>query len=139
MGYTGVADWRWARRAREAVTVPVIVNGDITTADDVVRALDETGCAAVMIGRAAINHPWIFREARARLAGQHVAPPTNDERLDLYRALIETSVAARGEHGGVASAKRHVGLLGPLVPRLRPQLVRATRLVDALAVLESAA
>ncbi len=135
MGHSGPADWNWARRAREAVAIPVIVNGDITSAADVVRALDETGCAAAMIGRAAIDHPWIFREARALLAGAHAAGPTDGERLDLYRAVIEAKVAACGERAGVAAAKRHVGLLGPLVPRLRTQLVRATSLGDSLAVL----
>lgn len=57
MGHRGVADWSWARKAQERVAIPVIVNGDIATADDVVRALAETGCAGVMIGRAAIAHP----------------------------------------------------------------------------------
>ena len=135
MGYSGAADWNWARRAREVVQIPVIVNGDITTPDDVVRALEETGCTAVMIGRAAIQHPWIFREARARLAGEPILPPTDAERRDLYRALVEANVEARGEKAGVGASKRHIGLLGPLVSALRPQLVRANQLVDALAAL----
>src|SRR5664279_4403324 len=54
MGHRGDADWSWARRAREVVSIPVIVNGDVRSADDVVRALAETGCAGVMIGRAAM-------------------------------------------------------------------------------------
>jgi len=132
MGHRGVADWSWARRAREAVAIPVIVNGDVRTADDVIRALDETGCAGVMIGRAAIDYPWVFREARARLARQPIAPPDDAERRRVYRALVEARVRARGERAGVASAKRHVGVLGPLIPALRPQLVRARSLVDAL-------
>jgi tRNA-dihydrouridine synthase len=139
MGYTGDADWAWAARAREVVSIPVVVNGDIRTAADVVRALAETGCAAAMIGRAAINHPWIFREAHALLAGQPVVPPTDAERRAVYRALLETSVALRGERAGVASVKRHVGVLGPLVPALRPQLVRAQSLAVALGALEASA
>ncbi len=135
MGHRGSADWSWAARAREVVSIPVIVNGDIRTADDVVRALAETGCAAVMIGRAAIEHPWIFREARARLAGTTIAPPTSDERRAMYRALVEARVGTRGERAGVASAKRHVGILGPLLPELRPRLIRASALNDALAIL----
>jgi len=132
MGHRGPADWSWARRAREAVAIPVIVNGDVRTADDAVRALAETGCAGVMVGRAAIEHPWIFREARARLAGAWVAPPDDDERRAVYRAVVEGSVAARGERAGVASAKRHLNLLGPLAPDLRPRLVRARTLAEAL-------
>ncbi|MEO6774993.1 MAG: tRNA-dihydrouridine synthase family protein [Kofleriaceae bacterium] len=131
-GHSGAADWSWARRARQAVAIPVIVNGDIRTADDAVRALAETGCAGVMVGRAAIEHPWLFREARARLASVAVEPPTETERRAVYRALLEASVAARGERAGVASAKRHLGVLGPLAPALRPRLVRARCLPEAL-------
>ena len=137
MGHRGDADWRWAARARAVVSIPVIVNGDVQGADDVVRALDETSCAAVMIGRAAIDHPWIFREARARLAGTTIASPTTDERRAVYRALLVASVAARGERAGVAATKRHLGVLGPLVPALRPRLVRARTLVDALDILDA--
>lgn len=135
MGHRGAADWSWARKARERVSVPVIVNGDIVTADDVVRALDETGCAGVMIGRAAITHPWIFREARARLAGHEVAPPTDAERLAMFRRLTEASVARRGERHGVAAAKRHIAVLGPRLADLKPRLLRARGLAESLAVL----
>jgi len=137
MGHRGPADWSWARKARERVTIPVIVNGDITTADDVVRALDETGCAGVMIGRAAIERPWIFREANARLAGLPVVPPTDDERIAMFRRLTEASVAKRGERGGVAAAKRHVAVLGPLLADLKPRLLRAQGLAESLAALHS--
>jgi tRNA-dihydrouridine synthase B len=137
MGHRGPADWNWARRAREVVAIPVIVNGDVRSAEDAVRAIGETGCAGVMVGRAAIDHPWIFREARARLAGAAIAPPEDDERHAAYRAVLEASVAARGERAGVASAKRHLNMLGPLAPVLRPRLVRAHTLAEALAVLAS--
>jgi len=84
-----------------------------------------------MIGRAAIENPWIFREARARLAGGPVVLPDDAERLRVYRALVEASVGARGERAGVASAKRHLSVLGPLVPALRPRLVRARTMGEA--------
>jgi nifR3 family TIM-barrel protein len=67
MGHTGNADWRWAGRVRQAVRIPVIVNGDIRTANDCQRALELTDCAGVMIGRRALENPFVFREARARL------------------------------------------------------------------------
>lgn len=132
MGHRGAADWSWARRARERVAIPVIVNGDVVTAEDVVRALRETGCAGVMIGRAAIAHPWIFRDAQARLAGRDVAPPTDAERVAMFRMLTEASVAKRGERAGVAAAKRHIGVLGPLLAHLKPRLLRAQVLTESL-------
>jgi nifR3 family TIM-barrel protein len=138
MGHRGPADWSWARRAREAVAIPVIVNGDVWSAEDAVRALAETGCAGVMVGRAAIDHPWIFREARARLAGAPCPPPDDAERRAVYRAVVEASVAARGERAGVASAKRHLRMLGAQAPALRPQLIRARTLAEALAPLAPA-
>jgi nifR3 family TIM-barrel protein len=130
MGHRGDADWSWAARARAVVSIPVIVNGDVRTADDVVRALDETGCAAVMIGRGAIDHPWIFREARARLAGTTIAPPTADERCKLYRDIVDANVAVLGERAGVASAKRYIGVLGPLASRA--PVLRSVTVTDTL-------
>jgi len=133
MGHDGPADWSWATRAQAVVSIPVIVNGDIWTADDAMRALDETRCAAVMIGRGAISHPWIFRELRARLAGHTIAPPTDTERRELYRTVLEANVASIGEPDGVASTKRYIGFLGELPGRLA--VLRSTTLDDALRAL----
>ncbi len=131
MGHSGVADWSWARRAREVVSIPVIVNGDVRTPDDVVRALDETHCAAAMVGRSAIRNPWIFREARSRLAGKPIEGPTRDERRALYLALLDGNVESRGEKSGVASTKRHVDVLGDLDPADRRRLLAAHTMADA--------
>jgi nifR3 family TIM-barrel protein len=136
MGHTGLADWAWARRAREVVAIPVIVNGDVKTAADVVRALAETGCAATMIGRAAIDHPWVFREARALLAGLPVVEPTVAERLGFYRDLVLANVALRGPHG-VAMTRRHLKLLGPLVPALKPVLYAEPTVAGTLDALDA--
>lgn len=139
-GHGGHADWSWARRAREVVAIPVVVNGDIASADDVVRALAETGCAGAMIGRAAIQHPWIFAEARAALAGAPRPPPPDDrERLRIFRALLDAHVAARGERWGVRVARRHLPLLGPrLGPALRDRLCATATLPATLDLLASA-
>lgn len=75
----------------------MIVNGDVKTGEDAKRALEETGCAGVMIGRAAIDHPWVFREARSMVdRGVAFAGPTLKERFDFCRAhLIEQQRAWR--------------------------------------------
>jgi nifR3 family TIM-barrel protein len=125
MGHTGAADWEWAARAREVVSIPVVVNGDIKSADDARRALETTGCAGVMVGRHAIEHPWIFREARALLdRGVHLPPPTPDERLQLCRDHLVANVAFRGEPFGVRVTRRHLsgylhGLRGAAALRRR--------------------
>jgi tRNA-dihydrouridine synthase B len=141
MGHSGAADWRWARRAADAVRIPVVVNGDVRSASDAARALRETGAAGAMIGRAAIDHPWVFREARALLErGEHLPPPDDGERVALYRELLLANSAARGEKHGVQVCRRHLGLLGPrLGPILRRPLCAATTLAESLALLDGVA
>jgi nifR3 family TIM-barrel protein len=140
MGHDGRADWSWAARAREAVSIPVIVNGDVRSATDAQRALAETGCAGVMVGRRAIEHPWIFREARALLDhGVECPAPTVAERLALCRQHLQANVAARGESMGVKVTRRHLGgyLRGlPGAAALRQALNTSPTLAGCLAILE---
>ena len=109
-GLSGAADWSWAARVREAVRIPVVLNGDVRSADDAARALDTTGVAGVMVGRRAIEHPWIFREVRTLLdRGEHLAPPTLAERLALCREHLRASAAERGQPRGIYAVRRHLG------------------------------
>jgi nifR3 family TIM-barrel protein len=140
MGHDGKADWSWARRAREVVSMPVIVNGDVKSATDASRALEETGCEGVMVGRRAIDHPWVFREVRSLLdTGVEAPPPTVEERLDLCREHLLANVAARGEQRGVSCTRRHLtGYLRgiPGAAQLRQALVTTPTLAGCLALLE---
>jgi nifR3 family TIM-barrel protein len=105
-GHEGKADWSWARKARHAVSIPVIVNGDIRSADDAARALRETGCAGVMIGRRAIEHPWVFRECRRQLDGGGIHPiPTHEERVALATEHLIALRDARGERAAVRAMR----------------------------------
>ncbi len=143
MGHSGAADWSWAGRARESVSIPVLVNGDVRSADDAQRAIAETGCPGVMVGRRAIEHPWIFREARALLdRGETVPGPTREERLALCRKHLVANVAQRGEPFGVHCTRRHLAgyLKGlPGAAALRNELNNCDTLSGCLAILDGAA
>jgi tRNA-dihydrouridine synthase B len=142
MGHSGAADWSWAARAREVVSVPVLVNGDVRSADDARRAIEETGCEGVMVGRRAIEHPWIFREARALLdRGVHLAAPTAEERIALCREHLLANVDKRGEPFGVRVTRRHLsgylrGIAGAV--KLRQELVVCDSLQGCLDILDGA-
>lgn len=83
-GFTGSADWGPIGETKQAVRIPVIGNGDVRTPQDAARMFQETGCDAVMIGRAALGNPWIFREVNAYLLdGMELPPPTGAERLEI--------------------------------------------------------
>jgi len=142
MGHSGAADWSWAARARSGVSIPVIVNGDIKTGDDARRAIEETGCEGVMVGRRAIEHPWIFREARAMVdEGRAIEAPTPEERLALCRKHLIWNTEARGEPYGVRVTRRHLagylhGLHGAAA--IRRALNACDSLEGCLAILDEA-
>jgi nifR3 family TIM-barrel protein len=138
--YEGVADWTWAAKAQAVVQIPVVVNGDIRCAADAKRALEETGCAGVMIGRRAIEHPWIFREVRALLSdGIELEPPTFSERLALCRRQLRDNVAERAQPRGVFCTRRHLAgyLTGlPGAAALRRELLLCPTLEGCLSILD---
>jgi tRNA-dihydrouridine synthase B len=125
-GHKGDVDYRYIPRIREAVSIPVILNGDLTRADEVAAAFADTGCDAVMIGRGAISHPWIFRDARHYLErGKRLPSPTLKERAELCLHHLELAVEHEGERAALVALRRHyAGYFRemPGVSRLRAEL-----------------
>jgi tRNA-dihydrouridine synthase B len=108
--YRDSADWRFVRKVKEAVRIPVIVNGDICTPDDAVVALEQSGADGVMIGRGAYGKPWLLGQVMARLTGK--SPPPDPSLAEQYALMVEhynDMQALYGERTGVALARKHIG------------------------------
>jgi nifR3 family TIM-barrel protein len=88
-GYTGQARWEWIARVKDAVKIPVIGNGDIRTPEAAAAMVEQTGCDAVMIGRAAPANPWIFRQIAQYTATGSYDRPTFDDRYRMIRAYFQ--------------------------------------------------
>jgi len=129
-GHKGAVDYSWIPKIKEAVSIPVIVNGDITTPQDVRQVFSDTGCDAVMIGRGAIANPWIFRQAKEYLrTGVLPGEVTVEDRVDLLKEHLRLSVEYKGERSGVIELRKHYsGLLWglPHVSRIRTELMQFT-------------
>jgi len=93
-GYAGSADWSVIRAVKQTVRIPVIGNGDIHTPQDAVRMIDETGCDAVMIGRAASSNPWIFRQIEDYIAAGRYDEPSELDRYYLLSGYFRSLIAA---------------------------------------------
>jgi len=84
--YRGSADWTHIAELKRCLSIPVVGNGDVTAPADVLRMFEQTGCDGVMIGRASMKNPWIYRQAADLLAGDEPVEPTAADRRDLIRA-----------------------------------------------------
>lgn len=132
--YAPFADWGIIAAVRDALPaeIPVIGNGDVTSAEDFFRLIRQTGCDGVAVGRAALGDPWIFAAIRAAAAGEAFVPPTEEERRRTAYSLAQAILAAEGE-GAVHECRGRIahflrGMRG--AAEMRADLHKAESLAD---------
>ena len=123
--YSGKADWQKIKAVVDAVSIPVIGNGDVVDGPSAAALMEQTGCGAVMVGRGAQGNPWIFPQIRHYLAtGEVLPPPTAMERYEQMLSHFEALLAYKGEYIGVREMRSHAswythGLYGSAALRER--------------------
>jgi tRNA-dihydrouridine synthase B len=126
--HKGEPDFSWIPKMKAAVSIPIIINGSLDTPEKIEQAFRETGCDGVMIGRGAIDNPWIFQHAKQYRSNPFsVQEPTIEERFRLLIEHFQLSLKVKGERRGIFEFRKHyTGYLKgfPNASRIRQELMK---------------
>jgi tRNA-dihydrouridine synthase B len=130
MGHRGDPDWSWINRVKEKVSIPIVLNGGVFTAEDAKRAFDETNADAVMIARGAIGNPWIFSEAKELIStGSIITQIDEEKRIKTALRHLQIAIEIKGERRAVIEHRKfYSGYLKGLhhSSRIRNELMNYT-------------
>ncbi len=116
--YSGTADWDIIKKVKEAVTIPVIGNGDIVSPQSAKDMMDKTGCDGIMIGRGAMGNPFIFREIIHYLeTGEILEEATVEEKVNMAKRHAKMLVDFKGEHIGIREMRKHISWYTKNLPK----------------------
>jgi len=139
--FAGKSDWSLIKAVKDEAQIPVIGNGDINSADDAVRMIEETGCDAVMIGRAVLGNPFLIRETVAILENhQRIAPPLLEQRIEVALRHLQLAIQFKGEWVAVREMRKQLAWYvkgRPGAAQIRASLNQATSQAEIRAILKS--
>ncbi|HHW48624.1 MAG TPA: tRNA dihydrouridine synthase DusB [Clostridiaceae bacterium] len=139
--YSGKADWDIIRKVKDAVSVPVIGNGDIFSPEDAENMIRQTGCDAVMIGRGAQGNPWIFKRILHYMNTEEILPePSIEEKIDTAIRHMDMLIELKGEYTGIREMRKHIawyikGMRN--AAQIREKVFKTTSKDEVISLLES--
>jgi tRNA-dihydrouridine synthase B len=138
-GHSGQADWSWIPKIKKTISIPLFLNGDVRTPEDALRAFEETGCDGVMVARAAIANPFIFKQIKDYLNTGRYDEPTFEERVMICKRHLSHSTQVKGERKAIFEFRKHyTGYLKglPGIAKVRAELMQQLTLESAIEVLD---